>query len=350
MSESDDSEKSHEPTQKRLDDARAKGQIARSQDLLSAVALGGFVLAFLTLGPGALQSAGLAARIFLEQPEDLFFQEGVVAMLRPFFLLCLLPAGPVLALLLAQRGLTFTPENLRPALSRIDPLAGVRRRFGAEGLADFAKGLAKMALVTLAVVYLFRDRTDQILAAMTLEPGPLIRLLLALLSDLLVICLGISLCLGLADLLWQIRQHRARNRMSHKELLDEHKETEGDPQAKAARRQRGQDIAMNRMLADVPRADVVIVNPTHYAVALQWKRGSGRPPVCTAKGVDEIALRIRALAVEHGVPIHCDPPTARALHAAVDIGNPIQPDHYRPVAAAIRFAEAMRRKSRGIAR
>jgi flagellar biosynthetic protein FlhB len=115
---------------------------------------------------------------------------------------------------------------------------------------------------------------------------------------------------------------------------------------KAHRRQRGYDIATNRMLVDGAKADVVVVNPTHYAVALTWSRASGRAPVCVAKGVDAIAARIRERAVEAGVPLHSDPATARALFASVEIGAEISPDHYRSVAAAIRFAEAMRKKAR----
>jgi flagellar biosynthesis protein FlhB len=134
--------------------------------------------------------------------------------------------------------------------------------------------------------------------------------------------------------------------MSRKDLTDEMKDSEGDPHVKGQRRQRAQDIATNQMLADVSGADVIIVNPTHYAVALKWKRGARTAPICVAKGVDEIAAQIRARAAEHGIPIHSDPPTARAIHAAVEIGAPIQAEHFKAVAAAIRFAEAMRSKAR----
>jgi flagellar biosynthetic protein FlhB len=124
------------------------------------------------------------------------------------------------------------------------------------------------------------------------------------------------------------------------------KEAEGDPHLKQHRRMRAQELAMNQMMADVPGADVVIVNPTHYAVALAWDRGPGSAPVCVAKGRDQVAARIRETARQAGVPVHADPPTARALFATVEIGAQIAPEHYRPVAAAIRFAEAMRRKAR----
>jgi flagellar biosynthetic protein FlhB len=134
--------------------------------------------------------------------------------------------------------------------------------------------------------------------------------------------------------------------MTLKELKDESKEAEGDPHLKQHRRMRAQELALNQMMGEVPNADVIIVNPTHYAVALKWSRMPGAAPECVAKGVDEVALRIREAATEAGVPIHSDPPTARALYATTDIGREIDPDHYEPVAAAIRFAEAMRQKAR----
>jgi flagellar biosynthetic protein FlhB len=137
-----------------------------------------------------------------------------------------------------------------------------------------------------------------------------------------------------------------KHRMSHKEMRDEHKQMEGDPHMKQERRQRAIDIAMNKMLADVPDADVVVVNPTHYAVALKWDRKRGTAPKCVAKGVDEVAAKIREIAAENGVALHSDPPTARAIHASVEVGDEIRPEHYRAVAAAIRFAEALRKKAR----
>jgi len=152
--------------------------------------------------------------------------------------------------------------------------------------------------------------------------------------------------IGAVDWMWEWAQHQLKNRMSRQDLMDETKSSEGDPQMKQQRRSRAQAIATNQMLADVPKADVVIVNPTHFAVALRWDRVGGDVPVCVAKGVDEIASSIRAAAAEAGVPVFSDPPTARSLHASVEIGAQIQPDHFRAVAAAIRFADMMRDKVR----
>lgn len=159
------------------------------------------------------------------------------------------------------------------------------------------------------------------------------------------LCL-VAITIGILDIVWQRLNHIRKNRMSRQELIDEMKDAEGDPVTKQQRRARGISLAMNQMLADVPKADVVIVNPTHYAVALKWDASSRRAPVCVAKGTDEIAARIREIAAEHAVPIQRDPPTARALYAGVQIGDEIPRDHYRAVAAAIRFAEGLRKKAR----
>ena len=134
--------------------------------------------------------------------------------------------------------------------------------------------------------------------------------------------------------------------MTHEELKKESKENEGDPELKRNRRDRAQAIAQNKMLQDVPKADVVIVNPTHYSVALQWHREQGGAPVCVAKGTDEIAARIREIAAESGVPIKSDPPTARAIYATVEIGDEIEREHYAAVAAAIHFADTIRAKAK----
>jgi len=164
--------------------------------------------------------------------------------------------------------------------------------------------------------------------------------------EFMAVVLCVALAIGGVDYLWQRYDHLRRHRMSHRDLQDEHKQHEGDPHMKNERRQRANRIAGDQMMADVPGADVVIVNPTHYAVALKWSRAPNSAPICVAKGVDHVALAIRAVAKDHGVPVRSDPPTARAIHATTDIGMEIDPEQYQTVAAAIRFSEAMRHKAR----
>jgi flagellar biosynthetic protein FlhB len=177
-------------------------------------------------------------------------------------------------------------------------------------------------------------------------PGQVLDLTGRLLLEFVAVFFGLSLLIGAIDWAWEWRRLLHRNRMSHQELKDETKSSEGDPALKQERRQRGHLIATNRMMADVPGADVVVVNPTHFAVALKWVRKRGEVPVCVAKGTDEVAARIRAVAAEHGVPVFSDPTTARALHATLEVGDPIAPDQFRAVAAAIRFADAIRKRAK----
>jgi flagellar biosynthetic protein FlhB len=208
----------------------------------------------------------------------------------------------------------------------------------------------KLCVISAVLAIFLSREAEAILGLMHLSPGMITAELSRLLTGFLMVVLAVSLSIAAIDYVWQYFEHIRKNRMSHKELRDEAKESEGDPHLKGERRRRGMDIATNRMLADVPKADVVIVNPTHYAVALKWSRKKGAAPTCVAKGVDEVAARIREAAAEAGVPVHRDPPTARALHATVEIGREIGADHYKAVAAAIRFAERMRARARGKAR
>ncbi|MFM2389225.1 MAG: hypothetical protein RLZZ437_780 [Pseudomonadota bacterium] len=352
----DDAEKEHAPSQKRLDDARQRGDFARSPDLVSAAAMAGFVLVLLAIGAQSLSQAGTAAMVMIDRSDDIavaFRQSGqmilstaalsVVAPLLPFVLI---PMAAVLLMLFATKGFVFSGEKLSPKLSRISPLATAKQKFGPDGLFEFLKSAIKLVLMSLILFYFLDYHMVEILNSLQMSAGIATSLLLGLLVQFVLIAFAVTAVIGGLDFGWQIYRHQQRNRMSRKELTDEMKDSEGDPHVKGQRRQRAQDIATNHMLADVRTADVVIVNPTHYAVALKWQRGARTAPICVAKGTDEIAALIRARAAEHGVPIHSDPPTARAIHATVDIGTPIRTEHFKAVAAAIRFAEAMRAKAR----
>ena len=356
MSGGDDVEKEHAPTQKRLDDARMRGEVPRSPDLTTAAAWGGFLIAAAATGPASLQKIGTEAAVLIDKADRLAplmlnggspilagLMGNVVLATLPFFVL---PAmGAVLALV-AQQAIIFTPENLAPRLSRISPLAAIKHRLGLQGLVEFGKSAAKLVLVSAILFQFLRLNAGDVLASLHLGPALGTALMLQQVSAFLLLVFVLAAVIGGLDYLWQRASHIRKNRMSRQDLIDEQKGSEGDPHMKAQRRQRGQEIATNRMLLDVPKADVVIVNPTHYAVALRWSRGTGQAPVCVAKGTDAVAARIRAIAAEAGVPIHRDPPTARALHASVEIGAQIRPEHYRAVAVSIRFAEAMRKRAR----
>lgn len=352
----DSSDKEHEPSQKRLDDARTRGEIARSADLATACGYAGLLLAAASLGAQSLQSLGDMGAVLLDQADQFAplltrggaapFAGMMTAMiwaLVPFFVL---PGVLVVAYLLASKTLIFTPDKLAPKLSRISPMATAKQKFGRSGLFEFGKSFVKLLVISTLLTKFLLQHADDVIGTLYLAPAISTALLMQLLIKFMLLVLIIALVTGGIDFFWQRAQHIRQNRMSRKDMIDESRDQDGDPHMKAQRRQRGYDIATNQMLADVARADVLIVNPTHYAVALKWNRAARRAPVCLAKGTDEIAARIRERAAEAGIPIHSDPPSARALHASVEIGHEIRPEHYRAVAASIRFAEAMRKRAR----
>jgi flagellar biosynthetic protein FlhB len=353
----DASEKSLEPTQKKLEQARKKGEIARSNDLTTAAGYAGFLTACLVVSAGSFSGLGTLLASFLEWPDQLAALVFNVSEVSPMgrlvgdvlpFLVpwVLFPAAFSIAGIFVQNGFVFTPSRLAPKLSRVSPLANAAQKLGRSGLFEFAKSLLKLSIYAGALWFFLRINLESIVLTIWTEPKIAMLTMSNLLVAFVTVVVLVALGIGLGDLIWQRQDHIRKNRMSFQEMRDEAKDSEGDPHLKQERRRRAYDIASNRMLLDVPKADVVIVNPTHYAVALHWSRKKGEAPVCVAKGADAIAARIRELAAEHGVPLHSDPATARALFAMTEIGAEIAPEHYKAVAAAVRFAETIRRKAK----
>lgn len=351
MSE-EDSEREHDPSPQKLEEARRKGDVVRSADLSAAAAYGGFLAAAMVMGPSVFRETAERAMALIDlrpEPAQSAFAEvfaAAGAMMMPAIPLFLVPAAAVLAATVAQRGLIFAPDRVYPKLSRVNPVANAAQKFGRTGLVEFVKSSAKLSVASGLLGWFILSRLPGLLMTQMQEVGASTAMLLSATLDFMTLLLTIVMALAVLDWLWQRSEFLRRNRMTRQELLDETRQSEGDPHVKGQRRRRAESIATRKMLSDVPKADVVIVNPTHYAVALRWDRGSGRAPVCIAKGVDEIAARIRERAALAAVPIRSDPPAARALYASVEIGREIRPEHYAPVAAAIRFAETMRSKAR----
>lgn len=358
MAQDDESgEKSHEPSQRKLDEARKKGEIPRAGDLNTAMAYLGLLICGVAIGGSSLVQFAETVLPLLEQPDrltDLFFREGAVSIAGTLMTSALLSVAPLLVVpgvlvlltLFATRGFAFSCSKLQPKLSRISPIENAKNKFGRRGLFEFFKSFVKLCVYSILLAFFLRNQLDAITGVIFGSAGEVVLLMNDLILRFLFVVVLIAMVIGGIDAFWQRAEHMRKNRMSQKELRDEMKESEGDPHVKGQRRMRAQELALNQMISGVPDADVVIVNPTHYAVALKWSRMPGTAPTCVAKGTDHIALRIREVATEAGVPIHSDPPTARALFATTDIGKEISTDHYRPVAAAIRFADSMRVKAR----
>lgn len=350
-------EKTHEATPRRLEKAREDGDLPRSQDAQTFAAYLGFGAAMLLAGEWAAETLGGALIAFLDRPQELAHQfasagagEAVLALLAriapPVLVLLGAPAAVILALLLAQRSIAVAPSRILPKLSRLSPVENARNKYGPRGLVEFAKSAFKLgALGTVLGVAVWgeADRLAQYVRVDARLSGGLLAHQFRLIMTGVLLVAGL---LAIFDLIWQRLAYLKRLQMTHQEVKEEGKQTEGDPHTRARRRDRAHQIASNRMMQAVPDADVVIANPTHYAVALKWRRQEGSAPVCLAKGVDEIALAIRARAGEAGVPVRNDPPTARSLHGLVEIGQEIRPEHFQAVAAAIIFADEMRRKAR----
>lgn len=356
MSESSESDdKQYEPTQRKLDEARKKGDIPRSADLNTAAAYAGFIIVAYSIGSASL--AGLASDLagLLRNANELsseLFAGGQQAILggaisrviwntAPWFAI---PAIAVVLVVITQQSFVVAPTKIQPKLSRISILANAKNKFGRQGWFEFFKSATKLTIFSGFLGYFLFGKTDEIVATAYLGSTLATSIMLKMSLSFVVVILAVAAAIGVIDFLWHQAEHLRKNRMSRQEVVDEAKQMEGDPHLKQKRRQKAQEIALNKMLSDVPTADVIIVNPTHYAVALKWSREAGSAPICVAKGVDQIAARIREIANNSAVPIHRDPVTARDLHAALNVGDQIRPEHYAAVAAAIRFAENMRTK------
>ncbi len=354
--EEEAAEKSHEATPQKLEQARKKGDLPKSTDLTAAAAYLGLILAILVVGPQSVDRlAGMSSQLIATSDQisadgfagtrtavyDQIFSNLSISLFGFFAV----PAVLVILVLTVERAWVFAPEKLMPKLSRISMISGAKNKFGANGLFEFAKSAFKLIIVSFLLFWFALKNFETLTVSVASTAAQNLQMMITLTSEFLLLVFVLSLVVGGADYLWQVASHLRKNRMSRKEVEDETKTNEGDPHHKQTRRQRGYEIAMNQMLADVPKANVVLVNPTHYAIALQWDRTSQGAPVCLAKGVDEIAARIRETALASSIPIHSDPPTTRAIYSSVDLGEQILPEHYKAVAVAIRFAETVQRKS-----
>jgi flagellar biosynthetic protein FlhB len=236
----------------------------------------------------------------------------------------------------------WSAEPLKPKFSKISPAAGLKRMFSAQSLANFAKGLVKLVLVGAVMAALLWPQRDRLEGLVQTDIFGSLSLARSLSLHVVGTVVAILFFVAVADYLFQYRQWYERQKMSMRELKEEFKQTEGDPMIKGKIRQLRQSRMRKRMIAAVPKASVVITNPTHYAVALQYEAGMNAP-VCLAKGVDALALKIREVAGEHSIPVVENPPLARALHATVEIDREIPAEHYKAVAEVIGYVMKLRR-------
>jgi flagellar biosynthetic protein FlhB len=341
----DDADKTEDPSQRRLEQAHEKGDVAKSQEVAAF-----FTLAAVT----ALVAFGLdpGARLLVPPMAGLIEHAGDLSVdgggLRRLWLaigiaVAIAIALPVLGMLLAgvvghvvQHRPVFSTEPIQPKLSKISLISGTKRLFSAESLANFVKGLVKITLVTASMIWVLWPRHEELVGLVTLDLAAMTAVTRDISVDMLVAMLVAMFLVAAADLMWVRFRWMKRQRMSIQELKEEFKQTEGDPAVKGKIRQIRMERSRKRMMAAVPTATVVITNPTHYAVALKYDP-SMQAPVCVAKGIDAVALRIRTVAEQNGVTVIENPPLARTLYAAAELDRIIPEQHYKAVAEVIGF-------------
>lgn len=348
MAEQEDKEsKTEEATPHRIEEAIKKGNTPVSREVAQFAS----ILAIAACVPIVAHAFGArllgSLMALIERPYDFQMNVGADALLLlatigkattavlALPLVVLMVFGILVSML--QNPLRFVGNRIKPEFSRISPAKGFTRMFGAQGRVEFLKSLFKLTILSgCAIAFLLNYKAD-LINSILLEPAALPRALANQLLNVLV-AVGLSLAgIVAADLVWSRIKWRMDLRMSKQEIKDEHKQSEGDPLLKARRLSLARDRARRRMLASVSKATVVIANPTHYAVALRYERGDAGAPMVVAKGLDNIALRIREIAESHDIPVIEDKALARSLYAAVSLDRPIPPEFYKAVAEIILY-------------
>ena len=352
MAQSNDGqERTEQPTPKRLREAREKGQIARSRELNTVMALLAAAIAFLMIGESMVASLSeMMRQSFVIERADIFddkvlFPSFLNTVVEEFW--AMLPFALVMVVVavlssISLGGWGFSTKSLAFKASKLNPIKGMSRVFGWRGVLEMLKGLAKFLLVTAVALVLLNTMGDRYLGLGT-EPlmqgiahaGDLLTWAFLVLSAVLIL-------VAVVDVPFQIWDHQRQLKMTKQEVKEEHKQTEGSPEVKGRQRQIQMQMAQQRMMEEVPEADVVITNPTHYAVALRYESEKMGAPVVVAKGSELVAARIRSLASEHDVPVLSAPPLARALYFNAEVGDAIPEGLYRAVAQVLAYVYQLR--------
>ena len=349
----DKSQKTEEPTQKRLEDSRRKGQVANSREVNHWFMILGAAIVVIMVAPTMMSNLKGTFRTFIEQPHAIPADSGnltetVGALLRDVGLAMLIPLLLLLVAALAsgivQSGLIFAPERIKPKLDKISLKSGIKRLFSMRSFAEFIKGLFKISIVATVAAILMLPEFGGIDTMIGIEGSQILARLHELIARLLIGVLAIVTVIAILDFLYQKFEHLKSMRMSRQEIRDEMKQTEGDPIIRQRLRQIRAERARRRMMAAVPGASVVVTNPTHYAVALKYEMTTMTAPVLVAKGIEHLALRIREVARENGVPVVENPPIAQALYATVEIDEEVPPEHYKVVAEIIGYVMRLKGK------
>jgi len=351
MAEEDDSQKTEDPTDKKKEKSKSEGQVASSQEIKSWMSLLGGAFGLLVLAPGIATDIRLIGAKFILSPEAIPLDPDHIQLLMSEAMIdTSLAIAPILLLLMllaflanvVQTGFIWAPKKIVPKLSTISPLKGAKRLVSLRAINEFVKGLLKLSLVTVVGLTVAAPFMTDLTLFLERSLGDMLDRLLLISVWFTLASVGVMTAIAALDFAYQRYNHIKEMKMSKQEVKDENKQSEGDPQVKARIRQIRAERAQQRMMASVPEADVVIPNPTHYAIALKYKMADMQAPILVAKGVDSLAFRIRESAEEHDVPIIENPPLARALYASVELDEEVPSEHYMAVAEVIGYVMRMR--------
>ena len=351
--ENDTADKTEDPTQKRLDDAHERGDVAKSQEINTWFVIAGGTLVLSTfsgsVGSGIMMPLrNLIANSWMIHTDG----PGLLALAQSLGYAVIAALGvPLLMLALAaiagnmvQHRLVWSGESLKPKFSKISPAAGAKRLFGKQAAANFGKGVFKVAALGAVMTAMLWPERHRLESFLHFDPAMILGATTSLTVHLMGAVVAMLAVVAIADFMFQYRQWYERQKMSLQEMKEEFKQSEGDPHIKGRIRQLRQARMKKRMMAAVPKASVVITNPTHYSVALKYERGMSAP-VCVAKGTDLIALKIREIAGKHDIPIVENVPLARALYATVEIDDEIPVEHYHAVAEVIGYVMGLQARA-----
>ncbi len=351
MAEESDQEKTESPSLQRLEKARAEGQVLQSRELGTFVVLmtGGAALWWIAAGLGQSMSnivrdglqfdPGIArdSSFVMEQLASQFF-EAALALL-PFLGMVVLAtvASPMLL-----RGWLFSTKAFVPDFKRLNPASGIKRMLSSQGLIELVKALAKVGLLGGVAVWLIWSNLESIFSLSMESPSNAIQHMGDLIGRIFLLISGAMIFIVVIDLPYQIWSFYNKLKMTKEQVRQENKESEGDPHVKARIRAQQREVARRRMMSEIPTADVVVTNPTHYAVALKYSEGKMGAPRVVAKGADAVAARIREMAAEHNVPLLEAPPLARALFRHTELGDEIPATLYAAVAEVLAYVFQLR--------
>jgi len=346
MAEDSDQEKTEQPTSKRLDEAQRQGQIARSRELNTFAMLIASAMLLLMLGESmGNRLVDLMRKQFQLRREVLFDPLSLLVYLKQALIDGALVIAPIVAVMvavaiaapLALGGWVFSWEAVAPKLGKLDPVKGIARIFSLHGLSELIKALLKIVLIFGVAILLSRYFLEELVGLGAEPVDRSIAHALQIVGQCFLILSASLILVVVVDVPYQLWDHNRKLKMTLQEIKDEMKETEGKPEIKARQRRIQMEMAQNRMMAEVPKADVVVTNPTHYAVALKYDQNANGAPVLVAKGVDLIAAQIRSLASGSNVPLVASPPLARALYYSTEIDREIPKGLYLAVAQVLAY-------------